>query len=181
LPAACAQFWSERISNLWQSITAAFLSLPVHPVIDPAVARRRHFRSRRPCRPCASGRGAAALREVALELLARVDAIAVHAQTLDDANAVRVETSRALASELEACRALGQQIGVHVPNHQQLLAMGSRAERTSMAQTPFAREVGEAIAPNERRNHASYANGWRDQITKAARAVLSEPDKEEAA
>jgi hypothetical protein len=40
------QFWSERISNLWQSITAGFLSLPVHPVIDPSARCRTRPLSR---------------------------------------------------------------------------------------------------------------------------------------
>jgi hypothetical protein len=118
-------------------------------------------------------------REIAKELLVRADAIATHARELDNANAARIEAARALAEELELLRALGQRIGVHVPNHQQLLAMGSRAERTSMAQTPWAREVGEAIAPHEKRTHSSYAVPWRDQIIKAAAALMG--DKQEAA
>jgi hypothetical protein len=76
-------------------------------------------------------------------------------------------------------RSLAHGIGLHVPSHDQLLAMGSRAERTSMAQTPWAREVGEAIAPHEKRNHTSYAVPWRDAIAKAAAALLG--DKQEAA
>jgi hypothetical protein len=118
-------------------------------------------------------------REVAKELLARAHAIVEHARALDDANTVRVAEGAALSEELELLRALGQRIGVHVPNHQQLLAMGSRAERTTMALTPWAREVGEAIAPNERRNHTSYAVPWRDQIVKAAGVLMG--DKQEAA
>jgi hypothetical protein len=117
-------------------------------------------------------------REIARELLVRADAIVEHARALDDANSVRIAEGTALSEELEMMRALGQRIGVHVPNHAQLLAMGSRAERTSMAQTPWSREVGEAIAPHEKRNHSSYAQPWRNAIVKAAGALMG--DKEAA-
>jgi hypothetical protein len=120
-------------------------------------------------------------REVARELLKRAGALVQYAQTLDDANSIRVEASRALAEELELLRALGQRIGVHAPSHQQLLAMGSRAERTAMVLTPWAREVGEAIAPQEKRTHQSYAEPWRDAIVKAAGALMGEGKREEAA
>jgi hypothetical protein len=123
----------------------------------------------------------AAAREIAKELLARADAIVEHARAIDDANTVRVDQSRALAEELELLRALGQRIGVHAPSHQQLLAMGSRAERTAMVLTPWAREVGEAIAPQEKRTHQSYAEPWRDAIVKAAGALMGEGKREEAA
>jgi hypothetical protein len=120
-------------------------------------------------------------REIAKELAARADAIVEHAKALDQANAIRVDQSHAIAEQLELLRALGQRIGVHVPSHQQLLAMGSRAERTSLALTPWAREIGEAIAPNERRNHSSYVTAWRDAIVNAAAAVMGDSKQEKAA
>jgi hypothetical protein len=121
----------------------------------------------------------AAVRQIARELLARADAIVEHARTLDDANTIRVDQSRALAEELQTMRSLAHGIGLHVPSHDQLLALGSRAEQTATMQTPFAREVGEHLAPKDRRTHSSYAVPWRDQIVKATGALLGE--KEEAA
>jgi hypothetical protein len=92
---------------------------------------------------------------------------------------IRVDQSRALTEGLQTMRSLAHGIGLHVPSHDQLLALGSRAEQTATMQTPFAREVGEHLAPKDRRTHSSYAVPWRDQIVKATGALLGE--KEEAA
>jgi hypothetical protein len=123
----------------------------------------------------------AAAREVAAELLKRAARLVQHAQSLDDANTIRVELSCAVREELTQMRTLAHGIGVHIPSHEQYLAMGSRAEQTATMQTPFAREVGEHLPPNERRTHTSYVMPWSDAITKAARAVLGEGKSREAA
>jgi hypothetical protein len=120
-------------------------------------------------------------REVAGELLKRAARLVQHAQSLDDAATIRVEASRAISEELQRMRSLAHGIGVHVPTHEQFLAMGSRADMTSTMQTPFAREVGEHLPPNERRTHTSYVQPWADAITKAARGVMGEGKGREAA
>jgi hypothetical protein len=119
-------------------------------------------------------------REVAKELLARAARLVQLGQTLDDANAVRVEASRAIADELTEMRSIAQGLGVHVPSHEQFLALGSRADMTATMQTPFARVIGEHLAPRERRTHQSYAQPWRDQIVKAAAAVMGDTKQEAA-
>ena len=120
-------------------------------------------------------------RETARKLLKMADAVVGYAQSLDDANAIRVEASRALADELMQMRSLAQGLGMFVPSHEQLFAMGSRADQTATMQTPWAREVGEHLPPNQRRNHMSYAASWRDAIAKAAAALLDEDKQTEAA
>jgi hypothetical protein len=120
-------------------------------------------------------------REVAAELLKRAARLVRHGQSLDDANAIRVEASRAIAEELTRMRSLAHGIGVHVPSHEQFLAMGSRADLTATMLTPFAREVGEHLPPNERRSHTSYVMPWSDAITKAARAIMGEGKSRKAA
>ena len=120
-------------------------------------------------------------REVARELLKRAARLVQLGQTLDDANAVRVEASRALAEELTQMREIAHGLGVHVPSHEQFLALGSRAEQTATMQTPFAREVGEHLAPRERRTHMSYAQPWQDAVVKAAGALMGEDKSKEAA
>jgi flagellar biosynthesis/type III secretory pathway chaperone len=117
-------------------------------------------------------------REVAKELLARADAVAVHAAELDSANMTRIAAARAISEELQKMRALAHGLGVFVPSEQQFLSLGERAERTVLMATPWSR-VAERIAPGERRTHSSYAQPWRDQIVKAAGALLG--DKQEAA
>src|SRR5262249_45143366 len=119
-------------------------------------------------------------RKVARELLRRANAIVKYAQTLDDANAVKVEASRAIADELTQMRALAHGAGLYVPSHEQFLALGSRADQTAHMATPFAREFGEHLAPSDRRNHMSYAQSWHVAITKAVAALVGE-DKQEAA
>ena len=119
-------------------------------------------------------------RKVARELLKRARVIVEHARTLDDANTIRVEASRAIADELTEMRSLAHGIGLFVPSHDQFLALGSRADHTAGMQTPFAREVAEHLPPRERRTHSSYAVSWHVAITKAAAAILGE-DKQEAA
>jgi len=119
-------------------------------------------------------------RKVARELLKRARVIVEHARTLDDANTIRVEASRAIADELTEMRSLAHGIGLFVPSHDQFLALGSRADHTAGMQTPFAREVAEHLPPRERRTHSSYAVSWRDAITKAVAALVGE-DKQEAA
>jgi hypothetical protein len=120
-------------------------------------------------------------REVAAELLKRAALLVQHAQSLDDANAVRVEASCAIAETLTQMRSLADGLGVRVPSHEQYLALGSRADLTATMQTPFAREIGEHLPPNQRRTHVSYLAQWSDQIAKACAAVLGEPQKEKAA
>jgi hypothetical protein len=61
------------------------------------------------------------------------------------------------------------------------LSMGSRADLTATMRTPWARDVGEHLAPNERRSHLSYVQPWSDAITKAARAIMGEGKRREAA
>jgi hypothetical protein len=120
-------------------------------------------------------------REVAAELLKRAVRLVQHGQSLDDAGTIRVELSCAIAEELQQMRALAHGIGVHVPSHEQFLAMGSRADLTAAMGTPFARNVGEHLPPNERRSHLSYVQPWSDAIMKAARAILGEGKSREAA
>jgi hypothetical protein len=123
----------------------------------------------------------AAAREVAAELLKRAARLVQHAQSLDDANTIRVELSCAVREELTQMRTLAHGIGVHIPSHEQYLAMGSRAEQTAGMRTPFAREISEHLPPHERRTHASYVVPWSDAITKAARAIMGEGKSREAA
>ena len=86
-------------------------------------------------------------RETARELLKRADAIVQLATSLDDANSVRVEASRALRDELTQIRELARGLGVFVPSDEQLFALGSRADQTSTMLTPWAREMGEHLPP----------------------------------
>ena len=145
----------------------------INLALSEAAARLQEARA---VEASAQGRG------VARELLKRSARLVELAQTLDDANRIRVDASCALADELEQARSLAHGVGLYVPSHQQLLAMGSRAERTSMALMPWAREVGEAIAPNERRNHVSYVQHWRDAIAKGCAALMGDANhKQEAA
>jgi len=118
--------------------------------------------------------------KAAKQLLTMADAIVQHAQSLDDANAIRVEASRAIADKLTEMRSLAHGIGLFVPSHEQLFAMASRADQTATMQTPWAREVGEHLPPNQRRNHMSYAQSWHVAITKSVAALVGE-DKQEAA
>ena len=118
--------------------------------------------------------------KTAKQLLKMANAIVQHAQSLDDANSVRVEASRAIADGLTEMRSLAQGLGVFVPSHDQFLALGSRADHTAGMQTPFAREVAEHLPPRERRTHSSYAVSWCAAITKAVAALVGE-DKQEAA
>jgi hypothetical protein len=123
----------------------------------------------------------AAAKEVAAELLRRAARLVRHGQSLDDANTIRAELSSAIAEELTQMRALAHGLGVHVPSHEQFLSMGSRADLTATMRTPWARDVGEHLAPNERRSHLSYVQPWSDAITKAARAIMGEGKSREAA
>jgi hypothetical protein len=113
-------------------------------------------------------------REVVREILKRTDTLVSLAQSLDDANTLRVEASRAIADELMEMRSLAHGVGLHVPSHDQYLAMGARADQTAGMQTPFARDVAEHLPPNQRRTHMSYATQWRDAITKSAAALVGE-------
>jgi hypothetical protein len=113
-------------------------------------------------------------RKVAKELLTRADAIVALAQSLDDANRVRIDASRAIADTLTEMRSLAHGLGVFVPSHDQFTALGSRAEHTAGMQTPFAREIAEHLPPNYRRDHMSYVAGWRDAIVKSASALVGE-------
>jgi hypothetical protein len=119
-------------------------------------------------------------REVARELLKRAARLVQLGQTLDDANSIRIEASNAIADELTEMRSLAHGLGgVHIPSHEQFLALGSRADQTATMGSAFARVVGEHLAPRERRTHQSYLMPWSDQIVEAARAVMG--DKQEAA
>ena len=109
------------------------------------------------------------------------DALVQYAQSLDDANTIRVEMSRAIADGLLEMRSLAQEAGLHVPSHDQFLALGSRAEHTAGMLTLFAREIAEHLAPNQRRTHMSYIAQWRDAIAKAAAALAGEGKEQEAA
>jgi hypothetical protein len=113
-------------------------------------------------------------RNVAKEILKRADRLVALAQTVDDANRVRVAGLRAIADELTEMRSLAHGISVFVPSHDQLTALGSRAEHTAGMQTPFAREIAEHLPPNHRRDHMSYVAGWRDTIAKSAAALVGE-------
>jgi len=118
-------------------------------------------------------------REIAKELAVRADAIAVHAAELDSANMTRIAAARAISEELQKMRALAHGLDVFVPSEQQFLSLGERAERTVLMATPWSR-VAERIAPGERRTHSSYARPWRDQIVKAAGALMGTKHEEAA-
>jgi len=118
--------------------------------------------------------------KTAKQLLKMANAIVQHAQSLDDANTIRVEASRAIADGLTEMRSLAHGLGVFVPSHEQLFAMASRADQTATMQTPWAREVGEHLPPNQRRSHMSYAQSWHAAITKSIAELVGE-DKQEAA
>jgi hypothetical protein len=120
-------------------------------------------------------------KEVAAELLKRAARLVQHGQSLDDANAIRVEASRAIADELTQMRSLALGLGVPVASHEQLLAMGSRADQTATMQTPWARDVGEHLPPNQRRSHLSYLQPWTAAVVNAARAIMGEGKSREAA
>jgi hypothetical protein len=113
-------------------------------------------------------------RKIAKEILNRADRLVALAQTVDDANRVRVEALRGIVDELTEMRSLAAGAGVFVPSHDQFTALGSRAEHTAGMQTPFAREIAEHLAPNHRRDHMSYVAGWRDAIAKSAAALVGE-------
>jgi hypothetical protein len=119
-------------------------------------------------------------REVARELLKRAARLVQLGQTLDDANSVRVEASNAIADELTEMRSLAHGLGVHIPNHEQFLALGSRADQTATMGSAFARVVGEHLAPRERRTHMSYVQPWRDAIAKGCAALMGEKETEAA-
>jgi hypothetical protein len=121
----------------------------------------------------AQGRG------VARELLKRAARLVELAQTLDDANRIRGEVSCAISEELQTMRQIAHGLGVFVPSEQQFLSLGSRAEQTTLMKMPFHR-IAERLAPNEKRNHSSYAQPWRDQIVKGCAALLGDK-REEAA
>jgi chromosome segregation ATPase len=120
-------------------------------------------------------------RKVARKLAKMADELVGHAQSLDDANLVRIEASKAIRDQLNEMRELAHELGVFVPSHEQFIAMGSRADLTAHMSTPWAREFGEHVAPNQRRNHMSYVASWCDAIRKSANAVLGDGKKTEAA
>jgi hypothetical protein len=120
-------------------------------------------------------------KEVAAELLKRAARLVQHGQTLDDANTVRAEASCAISEELQRMRSLAHGLGIHIPSHEQLLSMGSRADLTSTMHLPWSRDVGEHLAPRDRRTHTSYVMPWADAIVKAARAILGEAKEREVA
>ena len=115
---------------------------------------------------------AEAERVAATELVKRADRLVALAQTVDDANRVRVEGLRNIADELTEMRSLAAGAGVFVPSHDQFAALGSRAERTAEMLTPFSRELVEYLEPNARRDHISYISQWRDAIVKSAAAFV---------
>jgi hypothetical protein len=119
----------------------------------------------------AQGRG------VARELLKRAARLVQLGQTLDDANRIRVEASCAISEELQTMRQIAHGLGVFVPSEQQFLSLGERAERTTLMEMPFHR-IAERLAPNEKRNHSSYAQPWRDQIVKGCAALLGDKQDE---
>jgi hypothetical protein len=121
----------------------------------------------------AQGRG------VARELLKRAAHLVELAQTLDDANRIRGEVSCAIAEELTQMRQIAHGLGVFVPTEQQFLSLGERAERTTLMEMPFHR-IAERLSPNEKRNHSSYAQPWRDQIVKGCAALLGDKQEEAA-
>jgi hypothetical protein len=116
----------------------------------------------------------AQVRKVAKEILKRADRLVALAQTVDDANGVRVEALRNVADELTEMRSLAAGASLFVPSHDQFAALGSRAERTAGMQTPFSRELVEYLEPNARRDHISYISQWRDAIAKSASALVGE-------
>jgi hypothetical protein len=117
-------------------------------------------------------------REVARELIKRAAALVVQAQSLDDANSIRVEASNAIRDELMEMRALAHGLGVFVPSDEQFLALGMRADMTAGMKTPFAREVAEHLPPNQRRDHMSYVSQWRATIAKGCAALLGETEQD---
>jgi hypothetical protein len=128
-----------------------------------------------------AGEARAQAKEVAAELLKRAARLVQHGQTLDDANTVRAEASCAISEELFRMRSLAHGLGIHIPSHEQLLSMGSRADLTSTMHLPWSRDVGEHLAPRDRRTHSSYVMPWADQIARAARAVLGVAKEREVA
>ena len=119
-------------------------------------------------------------RRVAKRLLKLADGLVQHAQSLDDANAVRIEASKAIGEKLNEMRELAHGLGIFAPSHEQFLSLGSRADLTAHQATPFAREFGEHLAPNQRRSHMSYAASWCDAIKKSANAILGQKETEAA-
>jgi hypothetical protein len=120
-------------------------------------------------------------RKVARKLSKMADALVGHAQSLDDANAIRVEASKAIRDQLKEMRSLAEGLGVFVPSDEQFTSLGSLAERTSHQLTPFGREFGEFVAPNQRRDHMSYVASWCNAIKKSVGALLGDRQKEDAA
>jgi hypothetical protein len=121
----------------------------------------------------------AAHREIAAELLARAHAVAVHAAELDAANVERVRAARAISEELQTMRQIAHGLGVFVPNEQQFLSLGERAERTTLMEMPFHR-IAERLAPNERRTHSSYSIPWSETIAKGVAGLLGDKQEEAA-
>jgi hypothetical protein len=119
---------------------------------------------------------AAKERDRALELRSLLPRFVGHAKKLDELLDQIVTEAVGLNDTLNDVHRLGAAF----PNHSQLDAIGDRALRTAILQTPWARSV-ENLAPGERRRFFGSISDWADKIERdSVQPRLNEKKKEAA-
>jgi hypothetical protein len=98
-------------------------------------------------------------RENALALRAKVDEFVAHAIALDDALTAVSKEATALEETLKEIHLLG----CSFPSRAQLDALGTRALKTAIMETPFRREF-EHLAPRERQTFPALVGDWVSRI-----------------
>jgi hypothetical protein len=98
-------------------------------------------------------------RENAQALRAKVDEFVAHAIALDDTFTAMIKETNALEETLKEIHLLG----CPFPSRAQLDALGGRALKTALMQTPFRREF-EHLAPSERQSFPKLVNEWASRI-----------------
>jgi hypothetical protein len=83
-----------------------------------------------------------------------------YGNTLAGALDVMVEASQHLRESVTRMNMLGAQN----PNHFQLVALASRAIKTALLKTPFARELVDALPPAERKDFRDVVRGWQRML-----------------
>jgi hypothetical protein len=98
-------------------------------------------------------------RENAQALRAKVDEFMSHAIAIDKAFTVMIEEANALESTLKEMHLLGSSF----PSRAQLDALGARALKTVLMQTPWRREF-DHLAPSERQSFPKLVGDWAARI-----------------
>lgn len=97
--------------------------------------------------------------------------------TLAEALDVMVEASQHLRESVTRMN----QLGAQNPNHFQLVALASRAIKTALLKTPFARELVDALPPAERKDFRDVVRGWQRMLeTNMIRPRLAAAQQHEA-